>query len=134
MTQPFHHPMTALAEGSDDFRRVVWTGRLAQLVVMTIPPGGEIGAEVHAHTDQVIGVIAGLGRAIVDDHDAALAPGDVVTVAAGARHNIVNAGPLPFVLWTVYAPPEHSVDAVHHSRADAEAAEASGEDVPPPAL
>lgn len=134
MTQAFHHPVTTVAEGSDDFRRVLWTGRLAQLVVMTIPAGGEIGAEVHAHTDQVLGVVAGLGRASVDGQDVAIAPGDVITVAAGSRHNLVNTGPLPLVLWTVYTPPEHALDAVHHTREEAEAAEESGEDVPPPAL
>lgn len=134
MSQPFHHPVTILAEGSDDFRRVLWTGRLAQLVIMTIPPGGEIGAEVHAHTDQVLGVVSGLGSAVVDGHEASLAPGDVVTVSAGSRHDVVNAGPLPLVLWTVYAPPEHALDAVHHTRAEADAAEESGEDVAPPAL
>lgn len=134
MTQAFHHPVTILAEGSDDFRRVLWTGRLAQLVIMTIPAGGEIGAEVHAHTDQVFGVVSGLGTASVDGHEASIAPGDVVTVPAGSRHNLVNTGPLPLVLWTVYAPPEHALDTVHHTRAEAEAAEESGEDVPPPAL
>lgn len=134
MTQPFHFPVTTLAEASDDFRRVLWTGRLAQLVIMTIPAGGEIGAEVHAHTDQVLAVVSGIGEAMVDGHTARITAGDVVAVSAGSLHNVVCTGPLPLVLVTVYAPPEHALDAVHHTREEAEEAEASGADEPPPAL
>jgi len=134
MTEQHHFPIAAVAEQSADFRRVLWTGRHSQLVIMTIPVGEEIGSEVHAHTDQILSVVSGVGEAVLGTEAAPLVPGDLVTVHAGIRHNVVNTGPLPLVLYTVYAPPEHAIDAVHATRAEAEAAEESGEDTPPPAL
>lgn len=134
MTEQHHFPIAAVAEQSADFRRVLWTGRHSQLVIMTIPVGEEIGSEVHAHTDQILSVVSGVGEAVLGHETTALVPGDLVTVHAGTRHNVVNTGPLPLVLYTVYAPPEHAIDAVHATRAEAEAAEESGEDTPPPAL
>lgn len=134
MTQPHHFPLTTVAETSDDYRRVLWTGRHVQLVIMTIPPGQAIGEEMHAHTDQVLAVVSGVGAATVGGVTTTIAPGDVVTVAAGTHHDIANPGPLPLVLSTVYGPPEHALDAVHHTRQEAEEAEESGADVPPPPI
>jgi mannose-6-phosphate isomerase-like protein (cupin superfamily) len=131
MAQKTHFPLTTLAEASDDFRRVLWTGRYVQLVVMTIPAGGEIGSEVHPETDQVLAVVSGVGEATLGARTRTIEAGDVVAVAAGTEHNVVNTGPLPLVLSTVYGPPEHAVGAVHHTREEAEEAEESGEDVPP---
>ncbi len=134
MTEQHHFPIATVAEQSADFRRVLWTGRHAQLVIMTIPVGGEIGEEVHAHTDQILTIVSGSADATLGGQTTAVVQGDLVTVPAGTRHNVVNTGPLPLVLYTVYAPPEHSLDAVHATKEEAEAAEESGEDTPPPAL
>jgi mannose-6-phosphate isomerase-like protein (cupin superfamily) len=131
MAKKNHFPITTLAETSEDFRRVLWTGKYAQLVVMTIPPGGEIGAEVHPDTDQILAVVSGVGEATLGKRTRTIEAGDVVAVAAGTEHNVVNAGPLPLVLSTVYGPPEHAADAVHHTKEEAEEAEESGEDEPP---
>ncbi len=126
-------PIAADAERSDDFRRVLWTGRHSQLVVMTIPPGGEIGQEVHPHTDQILTFLSGSGEAFVDGETQPVAQGDLVVVPAGAEHNFRNIGDDPLVLYTVYGPPEHAPGAVHATKEEADAAEESGQDEPPAA-
>jgi mannose-6-phosphate isomerase-like protein (cupin superfamily) len=126
-----HFTIAAVADQSADFRRVLWTGERTQLVIMTIPPGGEIGEEVHEGIDQILTFVSGAGEARVDDERKAVAPGDLVVVPAGTRHNFVNTGPNPLVLYTVYGPPEHADGAVHRTKEEADAAEESGEDEPP---
>ena len=119
------------AEKSPDFRRVLWTGEHTQLVIMTIPPGGEIGEEVHPDNDQILTFVSGTGEATVSGAKKQVAQGDLVVVPAGKKHNFVNTGPNPLVLYTVYAPPEHADGAVHKTKEEADAAEDSGEDEPP---
>ena len=126
-----HFDIATQAEQSADFRRVLWTGEHSQLVIMTIPPDGEIGEEVHEDTDQVLSFVSGVGEARVAGNKRKVAPGDLVAVPAGTKHNFVNTGPNPLVLYTVYAPPEHADKAVHHTKEDADAAEESGKDEPP---
>jgi mannose-6-phosphate isomerase-like protein (cupin superfamily) len=123
--------METVATSSDDFRRVLWTGRHTQLVIMTIPVRGEIGAEVHDHNDQILSFIRGRGEAQVGGETKPVVPGDVVVVPAGTKHNFVNTGEEPLVLSTVYGPPDHAPGTVHHTKEEAEAAEAAGEDEPP---
>ncbi|HZG88689.1 MAG TPA: cupin domain-containing protein [Pseudonocardia sp.] len=125
-----HYRIAATAERSGDFRRVQWTGQHSQLVIMTIPADGEIGEEVH-QVDQILAFVSGVGEARVEDETAEVVAGDVVVVPAGTRHNFVNTGPNPLVLYTVYAPPEHADGAVHRTKDQAESAEESGEDEPP---
>ncbi len=126
-----HFTIATVAEKSPDFRRVLWTGKHTQLVIMTIPPGGEIGEEVHEDIDQILTFVSGTGEAQVAGEKRAVVQGDLVVVPAGTRHNFVNTGPNPLVLYTVYGPPEHADQAVHHTKEEADAAEAAGEDEPP---
>jgi mannose-6-phosphate isomerase-like protein (cupin superfamily) len=100
---------------------------------MTIPPGGEIGQEVHPHTDQILTFLSGSGEALVDGETQPVAQGDLVVVPAGAEHNFRNTGGDPLVLYTVYGPPEHAPGAVHATKEEADAAEESGQDEPPAA-
>ncbi len=88
----------AAAWSNDAFRRVVLTGAHEQVVVMTIPPGGDIGEEVHASTDQVLAFVDGHGEAQLDGESAAVGPNDLVFVRAGTRHNFVNTGDVPLRL------------------------------------
>ena len=125
-----HLTIATVAETSPDFRRVLWTGAHTQLVVMTIPPGGEIGEEVH-EVDQILTFVSGTGEARVNGERKAVAQGDLVAVPAGTKHNFVNTGPNPLVLYTVYGPPEHADRVVHRTKQEAEAAEAAGQDQPP---
>lgn len=111
------------ARDNDAFRREVITGQHEQVVVMTIPPGGEIGEEVHDDTDQVLAFVDGEGEAILDGETSAIGPNDLVFVRAGTRHNFVNTGSQPLRLLTIYAPPEHEPGTVHQTKEDADAAE-----------
>ena len=72
-----------------------------------------------------------MGEARVDGETQTVTDGDLVCVPAGARHNFVNTGPNPLVLFTVYGPPDHAPDTVHHTKEEADAAEEAGEDQPP---
>jgi mannose-6-phosphate isomerase-like protein (cupin superfamily) len=126
-----HFEIAKTAEKSADFRRVLWTGEHTQLVIMTIPPDGEIGVETHDENDQILSFVSGLGKAVVGGQTKKVGPGDVVVVPAGVKHNFLNDGPNPLVLYTVYGPPDHADGAVHHTKEEADAAEESGEDEPP---
>jgi len=126
-----HFSIAAVAEQSADFRRVLWTGEHAQLVIMTIPPAGEIGAETHEHNDQILTFVSGTGEADVAGQTKAVAPGDLVAVPAGTLHNFRNTGVNPLVLYTMYGPADHAVGAVHATKEAADAAEESGQDQPP---
>ncbi len=126
-----HFTIATVAEKSPDFRRVLWTGEHTQLVIMTIPPDGEIGEEVHEDIDQILTFVSGVGEARVAGAKRKVAAGDLVVVPAGTKHNFVNTGPNPLVLYTVYGPPEHADQAVHKTKEEADAAEAAGEDEPP---
>jgi mannose-6-phosphate isomerase-like protein (cupin superfamily) len=118
-----HFTIATVAEQSADFRRVLWTGRHAQLVIMTIPPGEEIGEEVHETNDQILTFVSGVCEAIVAGERRSCAPGDLVAVPAGTKHNFVNTGPNPLVLYTVYGPPEQPPGTVHRTKEEAEGAE-----------
>ena len=126
-----HFEIARTAEKSADFRRVLWTGEHTQLVIMTIPPDGEIGEETHDENDQILSFVSGLGKAVVDGKTKKVGPGDVVIVPAGVKHNFLNDGPNPLVLYTVYGPPDHADGAVHRTKEEADAAEESGRDEPP---
>ncbi|WP_091348543.1 cupin domain-containing protein [Micromonospora rhizosphaerae] len=128
-----HFTIATVAERSPDFRRVLWTGEYTQLVIMTIPPGGEIGEEVHEDVDQILTFVSGTGEARVAGEKKEVVAGDLVVVPAGTKHNFVNTGPNPLVLYTVYGPPEHADQVVHRTKEEAEAAEAAGQDEPPTA-
>ena len=119
------------AEKSPDFRRVLWTGEHSQLVIMTIPPGGEIGEEVHEDVDQILTFVSGTGKAIISGSEKVVAQGDLVVVPAGKKHNFLNEGPNPLVLYTVYGPPEHADGAVHKTKEEAARLEEEGKDEPP---
>jgi mannose-6-phosphate isomerase-like protein (cupin superfamily) len=114
-----------LARSNDAFRREVATGEHSQVVVMTIPPGGEIGEEVHEENDQLLVFVEGQADAVLDGRTTKVVPNRLVLVQAGTRHNFINTGQSPLRLVTVYAPPEHAPGTVHQTKAEADAAEAA---------
>jgi mannose-6-phosphate isomerase-like protein (cupin superfamily) len=126
-----HFTIATVAEESADFRRVLWTGEHTQLVIMTIPPGGEIGEEVHEDTDQILTFVSGTGQAVVGGQKKNVSQGDLVVVPAGKKHNFLNTGVNPLVLYTVYGPPEHADKAVHKTKEQADELEEAGKDEPP---
>jgi mannose-6-phosphate isomerase-like protein (cupin superfamily) len=110
----------SIASANEDFRRVLYTARNCQVVVMALKPKEDIGAEVHK-LDQFFRVEQGHGEAVLDGVRTAIEPGYAVVVPAGTRHNIINTGSGPLKLYTIYAPPNHRDGVVHRTRADAEA-------------
>ena len=108
-----------LTEDNDDFRRVLYTGKHLQLVLMSLDPGEEIGEEVHDDRDQFFRVEDGVGEVVIDGVKHAIEDDDAIVVPAGARHNVVNTGDEPLKLYTLYGPPEHRHGVVHKTKADA---------------
>lgn len=126
-----HYTIATVAQESPDFRRVLWTGEHTQLVIMTIPPGGEIGEEIHEGVDQILTFVSGVGEAVVGGRHRKVAAGDLVVVPAGRKHNFLNTGENPLILYTVYGPPEHADHAVHATKEQADTLEEAGKDEPP---
>ena len=119
----FEKDIRRTARTNDDFRRVIATGPHSQLVTMSIRPKEDIGSEVHPGTDQMLFIVAGSGRVVVDGDSVDVVENDVVVVPAGSKHNLINTGLDDLRLFTVYAPPQHEDGTVHHRKADALAAE-----------
>lgn len=115
----FNQPVRKLAKANTDFRRVVATGPHAQVVLMCLQPGDDIGEEMHAGNDQLFQVVKGRGEAVLDGVAQALRKGALLLVPAGVRHNLRNNGDKRLRLVTIYAPPQHAADTVHATRADA---------------
>lgn len=103
------------------FRRVLYTGQHLQLVLMTLQPGEEIGAEVHADRDQFFRFEEGAGQVDIDQTSYSVEEGSGVIVPAGARHNVRNTSQRPLKLYTLYGPPEHKDGIVQSTKAEAEA-------------
>lgn len=104
------------------FRQVLETGQHTQIVVMSIPQGGEIGEEVHPDTDQVLYLVSGEGKVVLDGEERDFRPNDIVLVHAGTRHNFLNTGSVDMKILTTYSPPHHPAGTIHKSKADADKA------------
>jgi len=115
---------------NETFRTVHFTGKYSQLTVMTIPPGEDIGNEVHTDHDQFLRIEQGkarvefgtTGEAIDETYEAE--DDWAVIVPAGVWHNLVNTGDAPLKLYSIYSPAQHPAGTIHQTRADADAAEA----------
>jgi len=91
-----------------DFRRVLYTGKFSQLVLMCLKPGEEIGAEVHDDVDQFFRFEEGEGAVVIDGVKHAVRDGSAVVVPSGANHNVLNTSKTADLkLYTIYSPPEH---------------------------
>lgn len=109
-----------LTEGNKHFRRVRYTGRHLQLVLMALQPGEEIGEEVHADHDQFFRVEKGRGEVWIDGTATRIKSDDAIIVPAGAKHNVINTGDKPLKLYTIYGPPHHKDGVVHATKAAAD--------------
>jgi mannose-6-phosphate isomerase-like protein (cupin superfamily) len=123
VTRPFNEDILARAKRNSFFREVVSTGPHAQVVVMSIPPAGEIGEEVHHDVDQVLVFVEGEGVAVLEGQRSPVSPGRLVHVPAGTRHNFVNEGSVDLKLYTVYTAPKHAPGTIHRTKAEADADE-----------
>ncbi|HSR89071.1 MAG TPA: cupin domain-containing protein [Candidatus Udaeobacter sp.] len=129
----FYTNIIKATQENKNFRRVLFTGKNSQLVVMSIPPGGEIGEEIHKYTEQTLFFLSGKGEGMLNDKKFPINPGDVVVVVPGTKHNFWNTGAEDLKVYTVYSPPNHIDGRVHATKADADADladEAIGETAP----
>ena len=110
-----------LTEENGDFRRVLYTGKHLQLVLMSLAPGEEIGEEVHKEGDQFFRIEEGDGEVLIDGKRTKITSGDAFVVPAGARHNVINTAQEPLKLYTLYSPPHHRDGFIATTKADAEA-------------
>jgi mannose-6-phosphate isomerase-like protein (cupin superfamily) len=129
----YHANIIKETQDNTNFRRVLFTGPNSQLVIMSIPPGGEVGAETHKYTEQTLFFLSGTGEGELDGKKFPIGPGDVVVVVPGTEHNFLNTGTDPLKIYTVYAPPNHIDGRVQATKAEADADtqdEAVGESSP----
>lgn len=105
---------------NENFRKVLYTAKNSQLVVMSLKPGEDIGEEIH-QLDQFIRCEMGQGKAFLDGIPHAISDGFAVVVPAGTKHNIINVSQdKTLKLYTVYSPPNHRDGVVHQTKAQAE--------------
>lgn len=99
-----------------DYRRVLYTGKHSQLVLMSLKPGEDIGEEVHGEIDQFFRIDGGSGKVVISGVEHALKDGSAFIVPAGAKHNVINTGSEDLKLYSVYSPPNHKDGTVHPSK------------------
>jgi mannose-6-phosphate isomerase-like protein (cupin superfamily) len=108
---------------NDDYRRVLFTGRHMQLVLMTLQPGEEIGRETHEEHDQFIRIESGTGSVLLGSDRHRVGDGSAVVIPAGVEHNVINtSADEPLRLYTLYTPPEHADGTVHRTKREEPAA------------
>lgn len=103
---------------NNNFRKVLYTGKNSQLVLMSLKPNEEIGEEVH-HLDQFIRIEAGKGKAVLDDVEHNIEDGSAIVVPAGAKHNVINGPDGEMKIYTIYSPPEHKDKVIHQTKEEA---------------
>jgi mannose-6-phosphate isomerase-like protein (cupin superfamily) len=117
----FHSNIEQDTLGNDNFRKVLYTGKHSQLVVMSLKPGEEIGTETHADNDQFLRFEGGDGKCLIDGNEYRVSDGFAVIVPAGAEHNVVNTSDSEQLkIYTIYSPPHHKDGIVRATKKDAE--------------
>lgn len=109
------------AKSNSFFRQVLYTGKHSQVVLMSIPKGGDIGEETHETVDQILVFVQGKGEAVLEGEAKPIEKGDIVFVGAGMLHNFKNTGEDDLKLYTIYSPPNHPDGTVHKTKEEAEA-------------
>ena len=109
-------------KNNNNFRKILYTAKNSQLVVMSLLPGEDIGEEIH-ELDQFIRIEVGQGQAILDGVTHQVVDDFAIVIPAGMKHNVINTGQEVMKLYTLYSPPEHRHDVVHVTKADAEVEE-----------
>ena len=126
---PFLVDIEKVTKSNNTFRTTLWTGEYLQVTLMSIPPGEELGAEIHNNLDQFIRIEQGRGvitmgdskdtpslkQLVFDDY--------VIIIPAGKWHNLVNIGSTPLKLYSIYTPPEHPHGTIHQTKAIAQEAD-----------
>lgn len=102
---------------NEDYRRVLYTAKHSQLVLMNLAPGEEIGEETH-HLDQFFRFEEGEGMVVLDGIEHAVGNGSAVVIPEGTRHNVINTGTTHLKLYSIYSPPEHKDGTIHKTKAE----------------
>ena len=103
---------------NENFRKVIYTAKHSQLVLMSLLPKEEIGMEVHIDHDQFFRFEAGIGLVIIDGNQYEVKDGDAVIVPAGSEHNVINtSSDEKLKLYTIYSPAEHKDGTIHETKA-----------------
>lgn len=124
MQKGFFGHIEQLTEENTDFRRVLYTGKGSQLVLMAIPPSCEIGLERHTENDQFFRFESGTGKVIINEAEYTVGDGDCIIVPMGAEHNIINTSDTePLKLYTIYSPAHHKDGILHPTKEYAESHE-----------
>jgi len=106
---------------NENFRKVLYTSKHSQLVLMTLQPGEEIGMEVHPDNDQFFRIEKGNGKCIIDGNEYQLADGVAIIVPAGAQHNVINTSATDKLhLYTIYSPAHHLDGIIRTTKMEAE--------------
>lgn len=105
---------------NDNFRKVLYTGKHLQLVLMSLKPGEEIGEEIHQNNDQFFRFESGTGKCIIDENNYHITEGDVIVVPAGTKHKIINTSDEPFKMYTIYSPPNHQDGIIRATKKEAD--------------
>jgi len=106
---------------NENFRKVLYTGKHIQLVLMSLKPGEDIGAETHPGTDQFFRFESGSGTCLIDGSEYQVTEGDVILVPAGAKHNVINSSKsAPLKMYSIYGPPNHRDGTIRATKEDAE--------------
>ncbi len=108
-----------LTKNNTFFRHVLYTGKHAQLVVMSLKPGEEIGLETHDHVDQFFRIDQGLAEVIINGEKSQVSDGFAIIVPAGSEHNVINTGNIDLKLYTLYSPANHPDGTINKTYADA---------------
>ncbi|MCS7201097.1 MAG: cupin domain-containing protein [Patescibacteria group bacterium] len=110
---------------NENFRKVIYTSKYSQIVLMSLKPGEEIGEEIHPENDQFFRFESGQGKVIIDGNEYLVGDGDVVIVPVGAKHNVINISETEDLkLYTIYSPPHHKDGIVRATKEEAEKNEA----------
>lgn len=118
----FHSNIEQDTLANENFRKVLYTGKHSQLVLMSLAPSEEIGMEVHTDNDQFFRIEKGEGKCIIDGNEYAISDGSAIVVPAGAEHNVINtSGSEALKLYTIYSPAHHKDGIVRATKAEAEA-------------
>jgi mannose-6-phosphate isomerase-like protein (cupin superfamily) len=105
---------------NNNFRKVLYTGKNSQLVLMSLKPGEDIGEEIHKDTDQFFRVDAGSGAVIINDVKTRIKNGSAIVIPQGAKHNVINTGKEDLKLYSIYSPPHHADGTIHKTKEEAE--------------
>ena len=115
----FHSNIEKETLENTNFRKVLYTAKNSQLVLMSLKPGEEISLETHPDNDQFFRFESGKGMVVIDGHEYAVSDGVAIIIPAGSKHNVTNTGTNDLKMYTIYSPAHHRDGVIHPTKADA---------------